>query len=141
MASGPYYLDLEKALKAYYEVGDWYAMLLSAYDENRDTHEFLTSARGDEIPATGGYTTDGQAIATPSISVNLTTDVFTITFPQVVWSPATISATHCLYYRDEGSDAASTLGFVNNFEATVISTNAAFTVPASNFQLDFPPGT
>ena len=136
MSSGPYLLTLEKALNAYFEAGTWYAMLLSGYTENRDTHEFLSSARASEIANGDGYTTNGQVIV-PTVTLNTATNVLTVAFPQVVWT-GTISATHCLYYKELGTDSADELGFVNNFGGTVTSTNDDFTVPASNFTWDFP---
>jgi hypothetical protein len=137
MASGPYLRTLEKILDGYFGSGTWRAMLLNGYTENRDTHEFLTSARSSEIANGNGYDTDGKAL-TPTVGLNTTTNTLTITFPQVVWTTATISATHCLYYKELGTDSQDELGFVNNFGGTVTSTNDDFTVPAGNFTWDFP---
>lgn len=138
MASGPYQQTLLKALQAYYQGGTWYAMLLSGYTENRDAHDFKDDVVANEIAAGGGYTAGGLAVSAPTVSYNTTTNLFTVTFQQAQWPNATISATHCIWYKELGADSVDELGYVNNFGGTVTSTNANFTVPASNFTVDFP---
>lgn len=138
MASGPYFKNLEKALKNYYESGTWYAMLLSGYTEDRDTHDFMNDIVGSQVAAGNGYTSGGKVATAPTVAFNATTNLFTIAFPQVVWSSATISATHCVWYKELGTDAQDEPAYVNDFGATVTSTNADFTVPACNFTIDFP---
>lgn len=137
MASGPYMLTLEKVLNAYFESGTFYGMLLNGYTENRDTHEFLSSARASEIANGNGYTTNGQ-IVVPTVTLNTTTNTLTVTFPQLVWTPATIAATHIAYYKELGADTVDQLAFVNNYNSTISSTNDDFTSPASTFTWDFP---
>ena len=138
MASGPYFLNLEKCLNNYYEAGTWYAMLLTGYTEDRDTHDFMNDIDGTQIANGNGYTTGGLAVSTPTVVFTGATNLFTITFPQAVWSTATISSTHCVWYKELGANTVDEPGYVNDFGGTVTSTNADFTVPASNFTLNFP---
>lgn len=138
MASGPYQTTLLKALEAYYEAGTWYAMLLTGHTEDRDTHDFKSDVVANEIANGNGYTTGGLAVSAPTVTYNSTTNLFTVTFQQAQWTSATISATHCIWYKELGADSVDELGYVNNFGGTVTSTNDNFTVPASNFTIDFP---
>lgn len=137
MASGPYMLTLEKVLNAYFEAGTFYGMLLSGYTENRDTHDFVDDIRANEIANGNGYTTNGQ-IVVPTVTFTAATNVLTVTFPQLQWPTATISATHLVYYKELGTDAQDELSFVNNFGGTITSTNDTFTAPACTFTWDFP---
>lgn len=137
MASGPFMLTLEKVLDTYFEAGTFYGMLVNGYTENRDTHQFLTSVRGSEIANGNGYTTNGQVVV-PNVTFTAATNVLTVTFPQLVWVTASISATGIVYYKELGTDSVDELAFLNQFGATITSTNDSFTVPASTFTWDFP---
>ena len=137
MASGPYMLTLEKVLENYFESGTFYGMLVSGYTDNRDTHEFISSIRASEIAGGNGYTTNGKVVV-PTVTFTPATNVLTVTFPQLVWTTATISATGIVYYKELGSDGVDEPAFVNQFGSTITSTNDDFTVPASTFTWDFP---
>jgi hypothetical protein len=136
MASGPYMLTLQKVLETYFESGTFYGMLIGSYTENRDTHEFLTSVRSAEIANGNGYTTNGKVVV-PTVTFTSATNVLTVTFPQLVWTTATISAQGIVYYKELGADSVDELCFVNKFGSTINSTNDDFTVPASTFTWDF----
>jgi hypothetical protein len=130
-------LGLQHVLSNFFGSGTFLGMLVGAYTENRDTHEFLSLVRASEIANGNGYTTNGQAVV-PTVTSNTTTNVLTVTFPQLVWSAATISAQGIVYYKELGTDAQDRLCFVNKFGSTITSTNDNFTVPASTFTWDFP---
>lgn len=138
MASGPYLLTLEKALNAYWETGTFKMVLLNGYTENRDTHDFLDDVIASEITDGEGTYTAGGVVLTPTVTLNTTSNALTVTFPQVVIDPATIAATHAVYYKELGANTVDELSFVNNFGGTITSTSAAFTVPQATFTWDFP---
>ncbi|MEO1003545.1 MAG: hypothetical protein AAFX65_10605 [Cyanobacteria bacterium J06638_7] len=137
MASGPYLLTLEKIANAYFGSGTFRLMLLNGYSEDRDSHEFLTAARASEIPDGNGYSTDG-AVVVPVVSRDDAENRITVTIPEVIWTPATIAATHAVLYKDLGADGADELIFVNNFGGAISSTNDDFKFNESSFYWDFP---
>lgn len=139
MASNPYFLTIEKALNAYYEAGTWKAMLVtSGYTPDFDLHDFRDDAVANEVANGNGYTTGGETLAAPAVTFNTATNLFEVNFPQVVWNSASFSANGCIYYKELGTDAQDELAFFNDFGGTVTATNAAFTVNASYFRIDFP---
>lgn len=140
MASGPYFLNLEKCLNNYYEAGTWFAMLMASYTENRDTHDFMDDviAAGTQVANGNGYTTGGKSVTTPTVVFTGATNLYTVTFPQVVWNTATFTAAFCIWYKEIGTNAQDEPGYVNDFGGNVTATNADFTVPASDFTLNFP---
>lgn len=135
MASGPYFETVRKVLNTYFGSGEFRCMLIGAHSESRDTHEFLSSVRAAEITGTG-YTADGK-ILTPTVVFTGATNLITITFPQVVWTTATVSAQGAVYYKNLGTDSSDELAFINKFGSTVTSTADDFTVPACTVTWDF----
>ena len=128
---------LENALNAFYETGTWRGMLLnSSYTPAEDTHDFINDASANEVSA-ANYTAGGITL-TPTVAFNTTTNLFTVTFPQVQVASTTLTARYAAYYQDTGTPSTSRIGYVNDFEENVTATNGTFTANASTFTIDFP---
>ncbi|MBT9153346.1 MAG: hypothetical protein DDT39_00003 [Firmicutes bacterium] len=108
----------------------WVMLTTSAYLENKDTHTRRSDVTNEVVGT--GYTAGGQVVAVTVAAVDTVNDRVVITFGAVTWPSSTITARKAVVYKRRGGVAtADELVFVNDFLADVISTNGAFTLPAS----------
>lgn len=104
-------------------------LVTSAYTANKDTHEDRADVT-NEVTGTG-YTAGGVA-TTPTITLDTTNDRVDITFSNVSWASATITARAAVIYKSTGTAANDTLIAYVDFGSDVSSTNAAFAVTFSS---------
>jgi hypothetical protein len=104
-------------------------LVTSSYTPNKDTHEDRADVT-NEVTGTG-YTTGGVA-TTPTITLDTTNDRVDITFSNVSWASATITARAAVIYKSTGTAANDTLIAYVDFGSDVSSTNAAFAVTFSS---------
>lgn len=104
-------------------------LVTSAYTPNKDTHEDRADVT-NEVTGTG-YTAGGVA-TTPTITLDTTNDRVDITFSNVSWASATITARAAVIYKSTGTAANDTLIAYVDFGSDVSSTNAAFAVTFSS---------
>lgn len=133
---GIYQLSYQHALDLFYGTGTWRAMLVdAAYTESLTTHDYIDDVSANESSGTG-YTAGGKVLV-PVVSYDSGTQTVTVTFPQVQWTSATLSASFCVYYQDTGTPSTSRVGAINRFtnQPTAV-TNGTFTAEA--LTIDFP---
>jgi len=104
-------------------------LVTSSYTPNKDTHEDRADVT-NEVTGTG-YTAGGVA-TTPTITLDTTNDRVDITFSNVSWASATITARAAVIYKSTGTAANDTLIAYVDFGSDVSSTNAAFAVTFSS---------
>lgn len=104
-------------------------LVTSSYTPNKDTH----AARSDvtnEVTGTG-YTAGGTA-TTPTITLDVTNDRVDLSFGNVSWASATITARAAVIYKSTGTASTDLLVAYVDFGSDVSSTNAAFAVTFSS---------
>lgn len=104
-------------------------LVTSAYTPNKDTHEDRADVTNEVVGT--GYTAGGVA-TTPTITLDTTNDRVDITFSNVSWATATITARAAVIYKSTGVAANDTLIAYVDFGSDVSSTNAAFAVTFSS---------
>ena len=113
---------------------DWAAddikvMLVNGYTFNKDTHVYLDDGpRAAEVPASGGYTTDGESLGTKTAAYDSANDRTNFGSAAVAWDPSTITATGAVIYVDTGTDSTSALICFVDFEETKESVGAKFEI-------------
>jgi hypothetical protein len=84
----------------------FYVMLVtSGYSPNQATHEYRSSVTS-EVVATG-YTAGGQATTPTVFEDYVTNHRVTISFSQVTWTSATITARAAVIYKNRGGAASA----------------------------------
>ncbi len=114
-------------LKGIHDEGDTYKMALFTSLAGLDA-DATTYSSTNEVPNGSGYTTGGKALT----GVGYATDGSgraVMSADDVVWTSATISAVGAVIYND--TKAGKPIVSIINFDATVASTSASFTVPVS----------
>lgn len=135
---GVYFLSYQAALDAFYASGTWKAMLVSGYSEDVDAHDYINDVNASEIAGGNGYTTGGK-ILVPTVTFTAATNTVVVTFPQMQWTSATISADAAVYYQDTGNSATSRLGGINRFTNQPTSvTSGTFTAEPLTITFPFP---
>jgi hypothetical protein len=104
-------------------------LVTSAYTPNKDTHEDRADVT-NEVSGTG-YTAGG-VVTVPTITLDLTNDRVDISFGNVSWATATITARACVIYKATGTPANDFLIAYVDFGSDVSSTAAAFAVTFSS---------
>lgn len=104
-------------------------LVTSSYTPNKDTHEDRADVT-NEVSGTG-YTTGGTA-TTPTITLDTSNDRVDLTFSNVSWASATITARAAVIYKSTGTAANDLLVAYVDFGSDVSSTNAAFAVTFSS---------
>lgn len=101
-------------------------LVTSTYVPDADAHHFRSDVT-NEVSG-GGYTAGGQALVSPSITVDDATDKAYLDANNVVWSSSTITARGAVLYKDTGNAATDNLiGYVD-FGADYSSSNGDFTI-------------
>jgi hypothetical protein len=113
----------------------FYAMLVtSSYAENKKTH-MKRSDVTNEVPATGGYSAGGSAVAM-TVTKDASTDQQNASFANQVYASATITARKQVVYKHRGgASSADELVCINDFGADVIASGGTFTVNGSTIRL------
>lgn len=111
--------------------------LTTGYTPNQGTHTKWSDVQAYEITGTG-YTAGGNTITVSVPSPDTTNHKLVLTFPQTTWPTSTLSATRAVCYVSTGTASTSPLIFVDDFGATVTTTNGTFTVNASTINLNTP---
>lgn len=104
-------------------------LVTSSYTPNKDTHEDRADVT-NEVSGTG-YTTGGTA-TTPTITLDTSNDRVDLTFSNVSWASATITARAAVIYKSTGTASTDLLVAYVDFGSDVSSTNAAFAVTFSS---------
>lgn len=104
-------------------------LVTSAYTPNKDTHEDRADVTNEVVGT--GYTAGGVA-TTPTITLDLSNDRVDISFSNVSWATATITARACVIYKSTGVAANDFLIAYVDFGSDVSSTAAAFAVTFSS---------
>ena len=104
-------------------------LVTSTYSPNKDTHEDRADVT-NEVTGTG-YTAGGVA-TTPTITLDTSNDRVDITFSNVSWASATITARAAVIYKSTGTAGTDLLIAYVDFGSDVSSTNAAFAVTFSS---------
>jgi hypothetical protein len=104
-------------------------LVTSSYTPNKDTHEDRADVT-NEVSGTG-YTAGGTA-TTPTITLDTSNDRVDLTFSNVSWASATITARAAVIYKSTGTASTDLLVAYVDFGSDVSSTNAAFAVTFSS---------
>jgi hypothetical protein len=93
-----------------------------------------------DLPATeasgSGYTAGGTTSTITVAATDTVNDDVEITLGAVEWGPATVSAVCAVFYKSRGgASSADELICYLDFEGTVASTGAAFSISASTLKL------
>ena len=111
-------------------------LVTSSYSATQGSDEYystISGTSGNEASDTGspsagnGYITGGKS-TTPTVTVDGTNHDIEISFSQVQWSEATVSAVAAVVYRSTGTDSTSQLLAYLDFGGTVASTDGTYTV-------------
>lgn len=114
-----------------FDTDTFYAMLVTAtYSPNKDTHTKRSDV-SNEVSGTG-YT-GGGVVTAVTVTPDTANDRVDISFGNVSWTGATITARACVIYKHRGgaSSADELVAYVD-FGSNVSSTNAAFAVTFSS---------
>jgi hypothetical protein len=116
-------------------VDTFYVMLCtSAYTPDKDAHTKRSDVT-NEIAAGNGYTAGGAACAV-TITKDTANDKQILSFAQVDWANATITARKAVYYKRRGGAAtADELVAVVEAVGDVVSTNGTFSQGATTINL------
>lgn len=106
----------------------------SSYAPNQDTDEFRSSVT-NEVGASGSYASGGATLANVLVSYDSATNEVRITWDDVTFTSATITARTAVIYRSVGSAATDILVGYATDSADVISTGGTFTVDLSTVAL------
>ena len=104
-------------------------LVTSTYSPNKDTHEDRADVTNEVVGT--GYTAGGVA-TTPTITLDTSNDRVDITFSNVSWASATITARAAVIYKSTGTAGTDLLIAYVDFGSDVSSTNAAFAVTFSS---------
>lgn len=89
----------------------------------------------NEVPATGGYTAGGSAVAF-TVTVDPVTHRVEITFASQVYAASTITARKQVIYKHRGgASSADELVCINDAGSDVISSSTTLTIPGSTIRL------
>lgn len=139
MASALYLKAIENVVRGNidFDTHAFKVMLVTgSYAPNFDTHEDRADVT-NEVANGNGYATGG-ANTTATVSSDGDTDRVEISFSNVAWADATITARAAIIYKSTGVAANDLLVAYVDFTEDVSSTNAAFAVTFSSalrFQL------
>lgn len=106
-----------------------YVMLVdNTYTPNQDTHQYLSSVVADEISATG-YTANGQALVSVSVSYDGASNTLTFNADDPSWTSSSITARYAVFYdRTPASDATRPLICYWDFGTDETSSSGTFTL-------------
>ena len=104
------------------------ALLNGAGTIDEDTNVDWTDVSATEVSAGGGYTTGGEQLTTPAVTLDTANNRLELDADDAQWTSATFSATHAVIYKDSGVDANSPLlGYVD-FGGTETVSSGTFTI-------------
>lgn len=101
----------------------------SGYVPNQDTHKFKSDIT-NELPATGGYTAGGTALASKTLAYDAANNIETLGAANVTWAAATLTnVRYAVIYDDRAAAAADKelIGYVD-FETDRSVAGADFTI-------------
>lgn len=106
-------------------------LVTSTYTPNKDTHEFRSSVT-NEVSASGSYAAGGGT-STVTVTKDDTNDRLDVSFGNVSFTSATITARAAVIYKSRGgaSSADELVAYVD-FTTDQSSTNGTFTVSFSS---------
>lgn len=107
----------------------YYAMLVNGYAPNKASDQFRSNVTNETTGT--GYTSGGVQTA-QTVATNTTSNQLTVTFANVSWANATITATGAVIYKHTGTATTDTLIAYVDFGQAVSSTNASFSVTFSS---------
>jgi hypothetical protein len=105
------------------------ALVQSGYTPNKGTHSFFSDLTNETTGT--GYTAGGLA-TTPTATKDTTNHREDLTFSNVTWNTATITARAAVIYKSTGVAGTSPLIAYVDFGQDVSSTAAAFSVTFSS---------
>ena len=131
-----YWSDLHNA-KVNITENTFYAMLTTtAYTPSKSGHSKRSNV-SNEITGTG-YVAGGVQVAAPTIAINSSTNIVSLSLPSATWTNATLTAGKCVYYvKYGGSASADILIAVIDFGTTGLSvTNSSLYIAASSITIN-----
>jgi hypothetical protein len=109
----------------------YYGLLVDGYTPNAGTDEKRSDADADEVTGVG-YTAGGEATAC-TLAKNTSLHQETMTFANIVWTTATITATGLVIYKHRGGLAtADNLVCYVDFGGSVSSVAGTFTAECTS---------
>lgn len=104
------------------------ALFTDAYTANIDTHTFYSDVTASEVAQANGYTTKGQTMASPVVSIDTTNDLAYFDAADNTWATSTITARYAIIFKNSGTNTTSPLiGYVD-FGANKTSDNGNFII-------------
>lgn len=104
-------------------------LVTSSYTPDKDAHEDRADVTNEVVGT--GYTAGG-VVTTVTVTPDDANDRVDVTFSNVSWEDATITARAAIIYKSTGVAADDTLIAYVDFGSNVSSTNAAFAVTFSS---------
>lgn len=89
------------------------ALCSSSYTPNQDTHDFFDDVT-NELAATGGYTSGGATIASPTVTYDSASNEIRLDAADTAWTSASFTARYAVIYKSTGVASTSPLlGYVD----------------------------
>lgn len=103
------------------------ALLTNSHSNDVDNDNFWSDVSANEASGTG-YTANGAALASKSITKDNTNDRGVLDAADVTWSSSTITARYAAVYKDTGTASTSVLIAIFDFGSDKSSSNGNFTL-------------
>lgn len=109
------------------------ALLADTHTPAVDTHDFFNDVEADELAATGGYTSGGGTLTTPTVTVDAATDEIRLDADDEPWTSATFTARYGVIYKDAGgaTSADPLIGLID-FDGNQSVSSGTFTIVAAS---------
>ena len=105
-----------------------YCALLDAVHAFEPDDNGWAAVSANELPNTGGYTTNGEALTTKAVTIDDTDDEGVFDADDVEWTSATFSAYHAVLWDDTPSSPADPLICSIDFGGVKTVTAGTFTI-------------
>ena len=90
------------------------ALVTSAYTPDIDAHSNFTTHITNETIGSTGYTTGGETITTPAVTIDTTDDWAEYTCDNITWGSSTITARGAVVYQSTSGDLISYVDFTTD---------------------------
>jgi hypothetical protein len=104
------------------------ALFTDGYTADLDAHTFYSDVTASEVAQANGYTTKGQTLASPVISIDTTNDLAYFDCSDVTWATSTITARYAIIFKNSGANTTSPLVAYVDFGANKTSDNGNFII-------------
>ena len=96
------------------------------YTPAQDTDDFFNDATNEVVGT--GYTAEGIALTSPTITYDTTTDQVRLDAADVSWTTSTITARYAVVYKDSGTPTTSPLICYFDFGSNQSTTAGTFAI-------------